>query len=796
MGKACIFASILLCLIDGSFSYAQKTIHGYVKNVDTGEALPVASIQVEGTFRGTISNNNGEYILELTQLPATILVRYIGFKSKRIPITEDSPGEQNILLKPVVLELEEIVVTAEDPAISIMKEVIKRKQVWRKKLETYKAEAYTRVVLENDTSIVFILESTSELFWDREKGKREVIKSKRETSNLSSTEMFASVSWLSNFYDDDIEIQGFKIIGPTHPKALRFYNFELEGQRYLDDKIVFDISITPKSKLQPTFIGRISILDEEYAMIEVDLKPSEAVLFPPPIQDWNLSHKQQFRNFGRAFWLPVDVRTEGDIKISMIGLEFPTMKYNQISRLTNYQVNVPLPDSLYEKKKALSVDSLSIKEDTLLALKSYGIPLTDREKEAYTTLDSTMTLEKAFKPTGFLARFAKIQIGAGEKGDKQSGKKEPSRNLLSGFRPQLWHNRVDAFHLGLKYKNEITKRVNVHLIGAYKTGLDRWSYGGGLEYRWGKKKSVFFQADYLTGTDARIHSDSYPLFCSSFRTLLGYDDYFDYYWNKGFRSVIGYRLEKAHTQLSVGYNNERHSSVRKTTDYDLLGRDHVQRINPEIQEGMLRSVEVMLSFGDKYTPWGVVGQKRAEFKLEHSTPDFLSSDFSFTRYQLTLDWRLATFYRRRLLPNVMDVRMVAGTSIGDLPIQRFGAIDASMGAFGPFGVLKSLRGTPYEGERYFALFWEHNFRTVPFEILGMRSLAKKGIGIILHGASGRTWISDGRRNELGYEPQYIDGFHHEMGLSLNSLFGILRVDATERLDKPEFFLGVSIARMF
>ncbi len=796
MSKICLLGAILLCLINVSFSNAEKIIHGCIKNLHTDEVLPVASIQVEGTFRGTISNYSGEYILELKQLPATILVRYIGFESKRITITEDSPSEQNILLKPIVLELEEIVVTAEDPAISIMKQVIKRKQAWREKLETCKAEAYTRFVLENDTSIVSILESTSEVFWDRKKGKREVIKSKRETSNLSSTEMFASVSWLSNFYDDDVDIQGFKVIGPTHPKALRFYNFELEGRRYLDDKTVFDISVTPKGKLQPTFTGRISILDEDYAMIEVELKPSEAMLFPPPIQEWNLFYKQQFSNFGQAFWLPVDVRTEGDIRISMIGLKFPTMKYNQISRLTNYQVNVPLPDSLYEKKKALSVDSLSVKQDTLLASESRVIPLTNREEEAYTTLDSTMTLEKAFRPTGFLARFAKIQIGAGEKGDKASKKRNTLRNLLSGFRPQAWHNRVDAFHLGLKYKNEITKRVNVHLIGAYKTGLERWSYGGGLEYRWGKRRKGFFNVNHSTGTDARTHSDSYPLFCSSFRTLLGYDDYSDYYWNKGFRSVIGYRFDKAHTQLSVGYHNEHHSSVRKTTDYDLLGRDQVQRINPAIREGRLRSVEVMVTFGDKYTPWGVAGQKGAEFRLEHSAPDFLSSDFSFTRYQLTVTWRLATFYRRRLLPNVMDLRMVAGTSTGDLPIQRFGAIDASLGAFSPFGVLKSLRGTPYEGERYFALFWEHNFRTVPFEILGMKPLAKRGIGIILHGALGRTWISSGRRNPLNYEVQYIDGFHHEMGLSLNSLFGVLRLDATKRLDKPGFFMGFCIARMF
>jgi hypothetical protein len=792
--KTSILASILLCLVNVSFANAPKIIRGYIKNADTDEVLPIANIQVEGTLRGTISNENGEYILELKQLPATVLVRYIGFESKRITITENSPNEQNVLLKPILFKLETIVVRAEDPGVTIMREVIKRKQEWRKRARTYKAEAYTRLALENDTSIAFISESVSEVFWDREKGGREVIKSKRETSNIRSVQILASASHLPNFYDDDIEIQGNRVIGPTHPRALRFYDFKLEGQRARDDKIVFDISVTPKSKLQPTFTGRVSVLDEDYAMIEVDLKPSEAVLMPFPIQDWNVFHKQQFSNFGQAFWLPVDVRIVGDIKIGMTGLQFPIIKYNQLSHLTNYQINVLLPDSLYKKKKVVSVDSLSVKQDTLFSSKSHVIPLTVRETEAYATIDSTMTLEKAFQPTGFLARFAKLRVSTGDEDEKS--KKGDKSSFLTGFSPQIRHNRVDAYHLGLKYKKMLHKRLTISMRGAYKTGLKRWSYGGGFRCHFRNRSNTFIAVNYLADTDSRYHSDSYPLLFNSILTLLGYDDYFDYYWNERIVLEIGHRINRINTQLSVGLHNEDHTSVSKTTDSNLLGRSHVQRINPAIQEGRLRSVVLGVRTGDEYTPWGVVGQRRAQLRLEHSSPDLLSSDFSFTRYELKIDWRMGTFLRRRLTPNVLDVCVVAGTSRGDLPLQRFASIDARLGAFSPFGVFKSLRERPYEGERYFALFWEHNFRTVPFEILGMRTLAKKGIGIILHGAVGRTWISDKRGSKSSYELQYIDDFHHEIGLSLNSLFGIFRLDATRRLDKPGFFIGFSMARIF
>ena len=56
---------------------------------------------------------------------------------------------------------------------------------------------------------------------------------------------------------------------------------------------------------------------------------------------------------------------------------------------------------------------------------------------------------------------------------------------------------------------------------------------------------------------------------------------------------------------------------------------------------------------------------------------------------------------------------------------RVRTVDGSLGFFRPFGGLRTLDGYPYEGEKYLGLFWEHNFRTVPFEILGLRGLARR-----------------------------------------------------------------------
>ena len=115
-----------------------------------------------------------------------------------------------------------------------MRQVIRRKQEWRPSLASYQAQAYARRVLENEKGIVSIGELASEIYWERERGLREVVKSRRVTQNLEAQESYISAfAEFVNFYDDDIPFIGHTLIGPTHPDALKHYRFGLTGKRYL-----------------------------------------------------------------------------------------------------------------------------------------------------------------------------------------------------------------------------------------------------------------------------------------------------------------------------------------------------------------------------------------------------------------------------------------------------------------------------------------------------------------------------------------------------------------------------------
>src|SRR5699024_8315333 len=306
----------------------------------------------------------------------------------------------------------------------------------------------------SDTSIVSITESASQIYWDEQQGHREVLKSRRQTANIEASGNFAGVSYLPNLYDDNIDIAGFDMVVITHPDALDYYRFKLIGQTSLDGQTLYKIRVIPDRNLQPLFKGTAHVLDGAYALLEVDLQPNETVTFPPPVKSFGMSYRQQFNNYGQEFWLPADMRIRGKVKIAIVGLSFPRINFKQISRITDYRVNVALPDSLYKQEDTFTIDSTSVDSDSLIARQVSTVPLSQAEEQAYATLDSTATLEKAFKPSGFLARF----VDDDEEEDAESDTSDsdhrfnPLQNIPGSIRPDARFNRVDELFAGLKYR--------------------------------------------------------------------------------------------------------------------------------------------------------------------------------------------------------------------------------------------------------------------------------------------------------------------------------------------------------
>lgn len=815
-------------LFSPSSGFAQKLVSGTIIDSKTKEPLSAAHVIIKGTYQGTIANADGEYSLRVDTFPATIVVRFLGYESLEQQVTASFEGSLDFELNEAFLELGEITVTGEDPAISIMKEVIKRKQIWRAKLDTYKVDAYTRQQILKDTAIVSITESISEAFWDRKRGTREVLKSKRQTANIEGSDNFAGVSYLPNFYDDNLDIVEFDVVGITHPNALKYYNFELVDFSKIDDNVVFEIEVTSKRKLQPLFEGTIYVLDLEYALISVRLKPNSVIVFPPPIQEFNMYYEQQFSNFGGDYWLPVDFRMEGMIEIGVPGLRFPPIGFSQISKLNDYQVNIDLPGSLFKDTDWISVDSTTIdKSDSLFVNTVDVVPLTEKEEYAYKNVKCNTSLEEEFRPKGFLVRFMDLDDESDEdnrgncteeeiKQDstltqstsyRERKKPGPLKKFVNRLNVDARYNRVDAFFAGVKHEQRFAnRRVRTTAKLGYSFGYGEGSLDGlnhGVDVSWWplkKTRRFVLQTGYSASTSARYKSDLYGMVFTSTMPLFGYDDYFDYYRNEGVYLDARYRPRKWwRNTLGLKYRLEDHSSIDYSTYYDVVGRSNSQRLNPSVNEGTLSSFEFKLERGEGKEAFGVIGADNIMVSIEQSAKA-IGSDWDFTRFKVDIFRRYSTFYKRRFIPNSLDLRLNAGTYIGDLPVQRNGTLDAAFGYFAPFGGFKSKRYIPYEGASYVALNIEHNFRSIPLEALGWRGAAKSGLSIITFAGVGRTWISNEQKDffnsNLGYTPITTRDWHQEVGVSLSNIFSLFRVDLAYRVDDPGFYPTIAFARLF
>ena len=771
--------------------YSQKEVTGIVYNQETGETLPSATILLEGTYRGTITNLEGQFSISVEDLPVTLTFRYIGFNSISVEITEQTSFPIQITLSPAVAELDEIIVTERDPGLSIMERVIARKQIWRSGLENYRVDAYTRQILSNDTTIVSITESSSIAYWHNNHGHREVQLSARQTSNLSEDQNFAGVRYLPNFYDDDIEIAGYRVVGITHPEALLYYQFKLLETSVMDGKPVYKIEVVPRRQRQPLFEGIAYVLGRDYALLEVDLKPNDVVNFPPPIQDFDLAYKQQFSNYGGDYWLPVDMRIDGRIRIGMVGLQFPTMNFRQVSRLSGYEINSSIPDSIFaDQNRFTRVDSLNQKPELN---EIERIPLTFEESMAYETIDSTKTVEEAFRPEGFLARM----IDSDDDSDGGSGFLGFDKVIPRGIGLRARFNRMDGFHAGLNYKRRFSDAgLELKSFGGYSFHSELWDYGASINQRLFRAgdSSFYLEGGYENSTHTMYPSKLYSMGLSSLIMVLGGEDYFDYFRNEKIFGRLHLRRILPKTDFSVTLNRELHRSFGDLLirDYSIFGWHKERRSNPLMEVGTLHSVELELGYNLSSNNFGFAGSRQVKIKTEFSD-ETLGSDVNFVKYDASLDWNFETFYPRRLFANSLDVHISAGTSTGKLPLQRFGAIDGAKTIFSPFGSLRSRNNLPYTGNHYWLVTAEHNFRTIPFELIGFTPLVERGWGIIIFGGAGQT-IAKG--NSYPTELFISDGVHTEVGISLNSVFGIMRIDFAKRLDQPGFFVGLSVPRYF
>ena len=106
---------ILICLVSHSI-YGQNVYEGIIKNAQTNEPISYVNIGILNREKGTVSNENGEFTIEIPNefINDTIKVSSIGYEPRHFIANEfikALKSNMNITLSEKVIELNEVVVS-------------------------------------------------------------------------------------------------------------------------------------------------------------------------------------------------------------------------------------------------------------------------------------------------------------------------------------------------------------------------------------------------------------------------------------------------------------------------------------------------------------------------------------------------------------------------------------------------------------------------------------------------------------------------------------------------------------
>lgn len=149
-----ILLSLLLILLCGVSS--AQNLQGLVLDHE-GNPIPFVTVKVLGSSQGTVTNDQGKFVLPILQNRSRIVFSHLGYRQDTISLTLPYNGLYVHTLTPdfYSIDIVEIEAGKKDPAYAIMKQVIEHKKDHRNGPDLYTCSSYVKSILITDDSTLW-----------------------------------------------------------------------------------------------------------------------------------------------------------------------------------------------------------------------------------------------------------------------------------------------------------------------------------------------------------------------------------------------------------------------------------------------------------------------------------------------------------------------------------------------------------------------------------------------------------------------------------------------------------------
>ncbi|MCD9577014.1 DUF5686 and carboxypeptidase regulatory-like domain-containing protein [Flavobacterium soyae] len=633
---------------------------------EKGNPLPFVSIFEENTYRGTTSNEQGQYQLQVKEIGKNrIVFQYLGFKTQKITVSADSKiVTLDVKMQEESFALNEVVIDAKNnPANAIIKNAIANRKENSEKTARFTADFYSKGILKvkdlpkkilgqkvdlgpdlssnldsTGTGILYLSETISKVSYQKpDKLKETIIASKISGNNKGFSYNTAALSTY-DFYDNTLEFD-VNLISPIANNAFSYYKYKLEGSFYDDNKQqIYKIKVIPKRDKEPVFEGYIYIVDDSFAIYAVDFDIKGYRMKNEFTEVMNL--KQSFSHNAKNKIWSKNAQTLS-FNAGGLGIKF-SGQFNYI--YSNYE----FPESFAEKtfgNEIVAFDLNANKKDDSFWNEIRPIPLTLEESTDYTKKDSLQVIRKSKKYTDSIdAKDNKFKIldilgGYDYKNtfEKYSFKFD---GLLSPT--SLSFNTVQGFNLGTgfsfkKWNEENGKSTSISTNFNYGFSDERLRVIGEFSHRFNTINYATISASGGTKTEQFNSAEPISKLINSVSSLFFKDNYMKLY-NLEF-AQINYAQDVANgLNLNARIAYEQRKPLFNTTDYSFFKRDDIYSSNNPLAPNdfstptfdqhhlMKANLTARINFGNKYIsrPDG-----RYNFKDEKYPTVFLAFEKAF-----------------------------------------------------------------------------------------------------------------------------------------------------------------------
>ena len=802
-------AIIILFFLLGQFlSQAQTRVGGVVLDAEQ-EPIAFANIVFANSTEGTISNENGRFYLESEMRFDTLLVSFVGYERRIIPLERSTNTDMRIVLE-AGQQLDEVVVYVgkqpkkNNPAIDILRKIWAKKRVnGLRMFRHYTYDEYEKVefdlstidsavmqsrlfkgmefVFEDlDTSRItgktylpiFINEKFSKVYGDNALSLERTDVLGNKNSGFSNNQaIIAFVQDLYSSYDiynNYLKFFDKSFTSPLSTTGVDTYNYVLADSAFIENKWCYNIIYYPRRRNELTFKGDFWVNDTTYAIKKINLQLTRSANL-----NWvkELYIEQDFDVLSDSVFL-----LKRDYMLSDFALNKKEKSRGVYGKRTtvydNYRFDLPR-NKEFLKRESDPFDPRIFGRDDNFWKKNRLESLNEDERGIYAMLDTLKTVPR-FKTyyniasilgSGYI-EIDKWNIDLGDiysyigfneaegwrlRGGARTyfGQNDPWR--LEGYMAYGFRDR--KFKYGISGKWLLDRQTRLTIMGGNRRDIEQL----GLNLTATTDvlgRSVASGAILTVGNNNRLTNLNL--------TTLGV----------GIEPMKNFRLQFGSTFRTM------RSALPESFSLDYLDPDAPGGISSEIRQLDLIT-RLFYTPGRQTIGYGV---ERREVNDNYSTlffqytrglKGFLESDFDYSKVQFSFSqpWQVGGFGRLRTTLEV-------GKTFGEVPLGLLNVVPGNQTFFTIYNAFPNLDFYEFVTDTYASLHLEHNFNGRLFSRIPL--IRKWNLREIV-GLRG-VWGELSEANRVLSSPTNIpliapdDKIYYEYSFGIGNIFKLFRVD--------------------